>query len=91
MSNTPESRKRRAPQRSVSPASSPSLAADRAPAAHTASSKPLSVTPACEGVYVYSVSDSSDWTTTDLLCVLHDLVQSSTELGADSADEPSTA
>jgi len=74
MSNPQDSRKRRASHRSMTSASAVISASDRAPAT---SAKPLSVTPACEGVYVYSVSESSDWTTTDLLCVLHDLVQSS--------------
>lgn len=36
----------------------------------------LTVTPACDGVYCYSVSESSAWTTTDLLRVLREIVDS---------------
>lgn len=88
MSNSQESGKRRVP-RSTPSARGSSSAADRAPA-HGASSEPLSVTPACEGVYVYTVPDASEWTTTDLLCVLHDLVRSSSQRPTDNAaDRPS--
>jgi hypothetical protein len=51
-------------------------AGDRAANVRLTSSESLSVTPACEGVYVYTVPASSEWTTTDLLCILQDLVRS---------------
>ena len=68
-----EPRKRQLPPRSVSPTRSPSPTSDRASALHGA----LSVPPACDGVYVYTVPASAEWTTAELLCVLHDLVRSS--------------
>ena len=36
----------------------------------------LTVTPACEGVYCYSVSESSTWTSADLLRILRAIVHS---------------
>ena len=84
MSNPQESEKRRVP-RSTPSARGASSAADRAPASHSTPSGPISVTPACEGVYVYTVPDSSEWTTTDLLSVLHNLVRSSSPHQANDA------
>lgn len=91
MSNPQESGKRRVP-RSTPSARGSTSAADRAPAPHSTPSGPISVTPACEGVYVYTVPHSSEWTTTDLLCLLNDLVRSSSQRQTDDADdEPSSA
>ena len=84
MSNSQESGRRRVPRNTPSVRGT-SSAADRAPASHSTPSEPLSVTPACEGVYVYNVPDSSEWTTTDLLSVLHNLVRSSSPHQANDA------
>lgn len=75
MPSTQESGKRNLPRR-IAPAHSTLPSADRAPRVHESRRDALSVTPACDGVYIYTVPSSSEWTTTDLLCVLHDLVRS---------------
>jgi hypothetical protein len=57
---------------------------------HDSTAEALTVTPACEGVYAYTVSASSEWTTTDLLLALQDLVCSTTPHG-DEARPPGHA
>lgn len=64
-------REARAASRSQGPPGQPlaTAPADLTPAT-------LTVTPACDRVYCYSVSESSAWTTTDLLRILRLIVRS---------------
>ncbi len=46
----------------------------------------ITVTPACEGVYCYSVSESSSWTSADLFRILRAIVDSNPSRPVASGD-----
>lgn len=59
---------------------------------HGSTAEALTVTPACDRVYVYRVPASSESTTTDLLRALQDIVRSTTQRAAeDPSDMPPRA